>query len=96
MEVLGVERPESQKNWALDGYSVLPLLKGGSLPERGRGHVYKNGKTFDYGYRYGKWKLVDGTKSCSHEDCKKPMLFDLSVDLEEKTDLSEERTDIMK
>jgi hypothetical protein len=27
MEVLGVERPASQQDWAFDGVSVLPILR---------------------------------------------------------------------
>jgi len=28
MEILGVERPLSQAHWAMDGVSILPILRG--------------------------------------------------------------------
>jgi arylsulfatase A len=32
-------------------------------------------------YRYGRWKYVHRSKSCTHADCEAPMLFDLATDL---------------
>ena len=40
MEVLDVERPASQKDWHFDGISVLPILKGEAVAERGIGWMY--------------------------------------------------------
>lgn len=95
MEVLDLERPADQKDWAFDGVSVLPILKGESVAERGIGWMYskpvaspKNG----YAFRYGNWKLAVGGVSCSAEhasfDCSQPQLYDMSVDKEENFDLS--------
>lgn len=95
MEVLDLERPADQKDWAFDGVSVLPILKGESVAERGIGWMYskpvaspENG----YAFRYGKWKLAVGGVSCNAEhasfDCSQPQLYDMSVDKEENFDLS--------
>ena len=42
-----------------------------------------------YGYRYGKWKLAVGGYSCTSDDCKATMLYDLSSDLGERHNLNE-------
>ena len=55
----GVERPESQKDWAFDGVSVLPILRGETPPTRGIGWIFDTAEldvTKGYGYRYGQWK----------------------------------------
>lgn len=95
MEVLGVERPPSQKNWHFDGISVLPILKGEKPAERGIGWMYDKpvaSPTNGYAFRYGKWKLAVGGVSCHSEaasfDCSKPQLYDMSVDIAENHDLS--------
>ena len=82
MEVLGVDRVPSQAGWALDGKSLLPILRGEAWPTRGIGWMYSkpvaeaaNG----YGYRFGKWKLAVGGVSCKSDDCKKPQLYDLEA-----------------
>ena len=72
MEVLGVERPESQRRWAIDGISQLPLLRGEELAPRCIGHIFDDGS--NRAYRCGKWKLVNGTLSCKAPDCSGPML----------------------
>ena len=95
MEVLDLDRPADQKDWAFDGVSVLPLLKGEPVAERSIGWMYsqpvaspKNG----YAFRYGNWKLAVGGISCHAEDasfnCSQPQLYDMSVDKEENFDLS--------
>jgi hypothetical protein len=40
------------------------------------------------GFRYGQWKYVRNSRSCGNADCKVPMLFDLSSDIGEHTDVS--------
>ena len=42
-----------------------------------------------YGFRFGKWKLVVGSTSCTQEDCSIPMLFDLDNDLGETKNLND-------
>ena len=32
MDALGVDRPAAQRDWAFDGRSVLPILRGGAWP----------------------------------------------------------------
>lgn len=47
-------------------------------------------------YRYGRWKYVHRSKSCSNPDCEAPMLFDLSRDLGETTDVSKAFPDVFE
>lgn len=68
----------------------MPLIKGENLEEKGRGIMFWNNGHMQYGFRQGKWKYVNGTKSCGHDDCKVPLLYDLSADLNETIDLSKE------
>jgi len=99
MEILGVDRPENQREWALDGQSLVPLMMGEAVPERGIGWWYFTGiPTIEngYGYRYGKWKLVVGSQSCSDEECRRPQLFDLELDLGEWNDLAGTHPDILE
>ena len=37
LEVLGLERPAAQRDWAYDGVSVMPILRGEAPAERGIG-----------------------------------------------------------
>ena len=37
MDVLNVSRPASQAEWAFDGKSIMPILRGETWPERGIG-----------------------------------------------------------
>mmetsp|Transcript_8228 Transcript_8228/g.24390 ORF Transcript_8228/g.24390 Transcript_8228/m.24390 type:complete len:636 (-) Transcript_8228:938-2845(-) len=96
MDVLGVQRPADQQHWGLDGKSVLPLLRGEAMLNRCTGHLYNNGN--NKGYRCGKWKLVNGSKSCSAPDCApgKLLLYDLSSDLGERTDVAAQNPDILQ
>ena len=107
MEVLGVDRPKEQQTWAMDGRSILPLLRNAtgfkwSHSEEGPrslGLGYHNPKlniANGYGYRYDKWKYVEGSVSCTVSECRKPMLFDLDVDMGERNDLSEVHPEILQ
>ena len=93
MEVLNVSRPPAQSAWAFDGQSVLPILQdaGYVAPERGIGWMYAL-PTMDakrgYGYRWGKWKYVAGSASCTEDACMQPQLYDLEADLGERNNLA--------
>ena len=52
--------------------------------------------TAGYGFRYGKWKLVVGSTSCTQLDCSVPMLFDLEVDLGETVNLKDTYPDVLE
>jgi len=96
MDVLSVDRPTKQQDWGFDGKSILPILKGSTLPDRGIGWVYHTwSKNSPYGYRFGKWKYVHGSTSCHHDDCKQDQLFDLEADLGEKNDLAAVYPDVL-
>ena len=47
-----------------------------------------NRRCFNRGFRYGRWKYVEGSASCSQPSCNKPQLYDLETDLGERHDLS--------
>lgn len=96
LDVLGQQRPAAQRDWTLDGTSILPLLKTGSMADRGIGWIYRDGHNDDVGFRYGKWKYVDKSKSCGAADCRKPMLFDLSQDLGEYHNVAAQFPDIFR
>jgi arylsulfatase A-like enzyme len=86
MDVLDVERPEAQAGWAFDGQSVMPILtQSGSFAERGIGWMYQS--PAQHGYRYGQWKYVNGSQSCSQPSCREAFLYDLSQDLAERNDV---------
>merc|ERR1712130_1068204 len=97
MDVLNVTRPHSQRKWGFDGTSVMPLLRGESFPERGMGWVFAgyNSSSNNHGFRYGKWKYVERTRSCTNPDCEKPLLYNLHLDLSEKNDLSAKYPNIL-
>lgn len=102
MEVLDVQRPESQKNWHFDGVSVMPILKGEKVAERGIGWMYmkatKSSKE-GYAFRYGKWKYVAGGISCNPQqatfDCSKEQLYDMSTDWAENHDLADKEPEVL-
>ena len=103
MEVLGVERPAAQQSWAFDGVSLLPILRGETPAPRGIGWIFDTATldvTKGYGFRYGKWKYVQGSISCSgpqaNTTCRLPMLYDLSTDLGERHDVSTQHPDVLK
>jgi arylsulfatase A-like enzyme len=106
MEVLNVDRPIEQQSWALDGRSILPLLRNASSfkwrdtkegpRSLGFGHHDPElNVAHGWGYRFGRWKYVEGSASCTIPDCRKPQLFDLAKDIGERHDLSEEYPDIL-
>eukprot|EP00055_Hartaetosiga_balthica_P007453 m.25605 g.25605 ORF g.25605 m.25605 type:complete len:548 (+) comp5782_c0_seq2:46-1689(+) len=86
MDVMNISRPTSQQYWAFDGMSILPILKGESFPLREVGWMFQN--PLQQGLRFGRWKLVNNSRGCDEDACKKPMLFDLETDLGETTDIS--------
>jgi arylsulfatase A-like enzyme len=106
MDLLKVERPTEQQSWAMDGRSILQLLRNP--------HTFKWNETIDgprsigigyhgtelskmsgWGYRYGKWKYVEGSASCRIDDCQQPQLFNLEEDLGERHDVSKQHPDIL-
>lgn len=97
MEMLSVKRPAAQADWALDGQSILPLLKGEAMPERGLAWAYGAADNLSsYGYRYRNWKYVHGSVSCRAPGCEDDKLFDLSVDLGERNDVAAQNPEILK
>jgi len=98
MEALSVERPTSQQPWGFDGRSIMPILKGKSWPERGIGWLFGKWEPAveTYGYRYGKWKYVHGSRSCRNDDCQGDQLYDLEADLSESNDLSSRYPEILQ
>lgn len=107
LDVLDMERPDSQRDWHFDGVSVLPILKGEEVPPRGIGWMYLRpvaSPANGYAFRYGKWKLAVGGISCKPDaasfNCSKPQLYDMSVDFAEEHDLADQEplllTQIMK
>ena len=40
LDVLQVQRPAAQRDWAFDGVSILPILRGETPPPRGIGWMY--------------------------------------------------------
>lgn len=85
----------------INGTSILPILKGETLPERGMAWYYGMGThgvpTVEqgFGFRFGKWKYVVGSKSCTSPDCRAPQLYDLSLDISETTNLNDTYPDVL-
>ena len=75
MEVAGV------KLKPLSGVSLLPLLRGGALPERGIPTAHEGAR----GYRLGPWKLVWGKRQAEPV---RWQLFNLAEDPSEEHDLA--------
>ena len=102
MDVLNVDRPDSQKNWHFDGVSIMDILRGDRPAERGMGwmymHPYKSAK-MGYAFRYGKWKYVAGGASCDPAkatfNCTKEQLYDMSTDYVENHDLAEQYPEVL-
>eukprot|EP00536_Pseudo-nitzschia_multiseries_P000564 jgi/Psemu1/249692/estExt_Genewise1Plus.C_70067 len=106
MEALSVDRPNEQQSWAFDGRSILSLLRNATTfkwedtDEGPRSIGYQFHDPYldvgsGWGYRFGRWKYVEGSVSCSVSDCKKPQLFDIEADIGERHDLSSEYPDIL-
>lgn len=106
MDLLSVSRPPEQQDWAFDGRSILPLLRDHEnfrwrdTPEGPRSigigyHDTHLSVTKGWGYRFGQWKLVQGSASCNQTDCQKAQLFNLETDLGERHDLAEDYPDIL-
>jgi len=102
LDVLGVERPAAQRDWAYDGVSVLPILRGEAPAERGVGWMYyapEPSAGNGYAFRWGRWKLAVGGISCHAAqatfNCSRPQLYDLEADLGENHDLAAQRPDVL-
>lgn len=106
MELLNVDRPVEQQNWAFDGRSIIPLLNNHTSFEweqtedgfRSFGMAFQDVKlkpSNGWGYRYGKWKYVVGSASCKEDECHQPQLYDLETDLGERLDLAAQHPDIL-
>ncbi|EDQ89600.1 uncharacterized protein MONBRDRAFT_7910 [Monosiga brevicollis MX1] len=92
MDVLDVQRPASQAQWAFDGQSIMPILTGeGDFDLRGIGWMYQNPS--QHGYRYGRWKFVNNSQGCK-PSCTQGFLYDLETDMGETTDLSSVYPDV--
>ncbi len=83
LEVAGAKAPPGQ---TLDGASLLPLLRGGTLPERALfwhyPHYGNQGGAPGAAVRRGDWKLIEWLEDGRSE------LFNLAQDLGEKNDLA--------
>jgi arylsulfatase A-like enzyme len=83
LEAAGAKPPPGQK---LDGVSLVPLLRGGSLPERALfwhyPHYGNQGGAPGAAIRMGDWKLIEWFEDRRVE------LFNLAQDIGETTDLS--------
>lgn len=105
MELLGVDRPLEQQDWAFDGRSILPLLHNESFAwkdtkdgPRAIGIGFSDPKlkiVNGWGFRYGRWKFVEGSTSCQEPSCKKAQLYDLETDIGERHDLADEHPGIL-
>jgi len=71
-----------------DGKNVLPVHAGG-MGWMYNGWQDPSNSSSHAAFRYGQWKYVHRSKSCEQDDCMRPMLFDLSKDLGEYTDVSD-------
>ena len=96
---------ELAQDGALDSFNVLDAILGGS-DAKGREYIVSqdNGKRGNYGLRVGNWKLqrhdskimYNGDLSMRTWPVPKYTLYDLSVDIEEKNDLSNQNKDIFE
>ena len=102
IDVLDVARPPSQEDWAFDGVSVMPILRGETPAERGIGWMFKKPiatATFGYAFRFGKWKYTVGGASCNDQtatfNCSMPQLYDIDTDFSENHDLAAAFPDVL-
>ncbi|MEM7454107.1 MAG: sulfatase-like hydrolase/transferase [Planctomycetota bacterium] len=85
---------EIQAEWELDGISLYPRLSGetDSLPQRPL--FWRAGGTHGRrAMRMGEWKIVDNRDGRDGEPV--PMLFNLSTDIAEENDLSDEHPEVL-
>jgi len=82
LSAVGAEPP---KDVVLDGHDIMPVLKGDQESPREEMFWQRRG---DRAARVGDWKWVDSEKGKG--------LYDLSSDIGEKKDLSEERPEMLK
>ena len=91
LEFAGAKVPESMK---IDGKSIVPLLKGGDIPERDLiwhyPHYGNQGGDPSSIIRRGKWKLIHYYETGEDE------LYDLSADIPEKNNVAAEHPDVVK
>merc|ERR1712032_831162 len=86
------------QDWGFDGVSIMPILRGAAVPERGMGWLmgFQHGfPPWAHAYRFGKWKYVNGSKACHDVSCHTDSLFDLSIDLAEQNDLAKEYPEVL-
>ena len=96
---------ELSKDGGLDSFNVLDAILG-DPDAKGREYIVSqdNGKRGNYGLRIGDWKLqrhdskimYNGDLSMRTWPVPKYTLYDLSVDIEEKNDLSKQNKDIFE
>ena len=82
VEAAGARVPEGI---VLDGFDMLPVIQGRRRSKRGSMFWERQG---EFGARVGKWKLVESRRGGG--------LFDLSEDLGESNDLSDELPDVKR
>jgi hypothetical protein len=96
---------ELAQDGALDSFNVLDAILG-NPDAKGREYIVSqdNGKRGNYGLRIGSWKLqrhdskimYNGDLSMRTWPVPKYTLYDLSIDIEEKNDLSKQNKDIFE
>ena len=94
---------ELSEDGALDSFNVLDAILGKSNA-KGREYIVSqdNGRRGNYGLRIGNWKLqrhdskkmYNGDLSMKTWPVPQYTLYDLSVDIEEKNDISEQNNNI--
>ncbi len=82
VKAAGAESPEGV---TLDGFDMLPVLQGKAKSSRNTMFWERQG---EYGARVGRWKLVESRRGSG--------LFDLSEDLGERKNLSEELPKVLR
>jgi arylsulfatase A-like enzyme len=91
LELAGAKVPESMD---IDGKSIVPLLKGGTIPERDLiwhyPHYGNQGGDPSSIIRRGKWKLIHYYETGEDE------LYDISADISEKNNVAAQHPDIVK
>lgn len=88
-KIVAFELPEKA---ALDGYNLLPILKGKKKGERKSVVVQSSNNIF--GLRMGKWKYIDAENHESEEATDE--LYDLSEDISESKNLIDSHPEVAK